>query len=131
MFLVHDYLKKAHKKADRRLIGIEKNINKQYDLKFLTVRRLFARIFKKYEPLWDSKLKELNSGEITKEDFQQYMVNNIVLSKEWKTIVSKLTTEITNANEDILSDINKSMVEIYVDNYNAMTNALKDDIDGK
>ena len=131
MFLVQDYLKKAHKKADKHILKMQRYINRKYDLQYLILKRLIIKLLKKYEIVWDNKLKELNSGLITKEEYQKYMINNILLSKEWKTINNRLIHEITRINSDIIDDLNKSMVEIYVDNYNAMTNTLKGDIYGK
>lgn len=118
-------LRNAHMNADKTLEKIEGNINNTlYNKKSLKIANKTKIIKKMFGKIWNKKLSELNAGKITKQEYEEFMIKNVLLSKQWKKINKKITSEISETNKQAIELANKKMDEIYIDNYNSMIETI-------
>lgn len=123
-----EYLKKAHLDTDIILEKLENRITNDYDAANEQVNRLFLRLLKKFERIFDKKLKELENGKITKKEYRDFMVQNVLLSREWKRINKEIANFYAELNQKSLTKINDKIPEIYEINYNAVQKAVEKEV---
>lgn len=121
-------LKKAHTDTDVLIEKTESELEFDYDNANEQLNRLFSEFFRKYEKLYEKKLNELKSGLITKKQYCDYMVQNVLLSKDWKYIKNKLADFYVTLNQRELNLINEKMVKIYELNYNAVQKSIQKEV---
>lgn len=124
-------LRNAHINADKTLKKIEGNINTLYNKKSLKIANKTKIIKKMFGKIWNEKLSELNAGKITKQEYEEFMIKNVLLSKQWKKINRSITKEIYEINKQAIEIVNEKTEDVYVDNFNATTADLREQIDGK
>lgn len=124
-------LSNAHINADKMLENIEGNINTLYNKKSLKIANKTKTIKKMFGKIWNEKLSELNAGKITKQEYEEFMIKNVLLSKQWKKINRSITKEIYETNKQAIEIVNEKTEDVYVDNFNATTADLREQIDGK
>lgn len=124
-------LRNAHINADKTLKKIEDNINILYNKKSLKIANKTKIIKKMFGKIWNEKLSELNAGKITKQEYEEFMIKNVLLSKQWKKINRSITKEIYEINKQAIEIVNEKTEDVYVDNFNATTADLREQIDGK
>ena len=124
-------LRNAHINADKMLENIEGNINTLYNKKSLKIANKTKIIKKMFGKIWNEKLSELNAGKITKQEYEEFMIKNVLLSKQWKKINRSITKEIYETNKQAIEIVNEKTEDVYVDNFNATTADLREQIDGK
>ena len=124
-------LRNAHINADKTLKKIEGNINTIYNKKSLKIANKTKIIKKMFGKIWNEKLSELNAGKITKQEYEEFMIKNVLLSKQWKKINRSITKEIYETNKQAIEIVNEKTEDVYVDNFNATTADLREQIDGK
>lgn len=117
-------LSNAHINADKMLENIEGNINTLYNKKSLKIANKTKTIKKMFGKIWNEKLSELNAGKITKQEYEEFMIKNVLLSKQWKKINRSITKEIYETNKQAIELANKKMDGIYIDNYNSMIETI-------
>lgn len=118
-------LEKAHYDTDNILEKTEKEIHNAYNASNKRVNGLLSAFNKKFGKVYENKLNELESGLITKREYKEFMLQNVFLSKEWKTINKKIATHYTNLNKIELDKVNEKLSEIYAINYNAVQKSVK------
>jgi len=123
-----DYLKKAHTETDIILEKIEKRLERDYNDANKQINKLFSVLFKRFEKVFEQKIGELNSGLITKKEYTEFMVQYVLLSKEWKRIVKELANFYVGINNTELNLINNKLSEIYALNYNAIKRSVKKEV---
>lgn len=123
-----NYLKKAHTETDIILEKIEKRLERDYDKANEQINRLFTALFKKFEKVFEQKIDELNSGLITKKQYSDFMVQHVLLSKEWKRVNKELANFYVGINQEELNLINEKMAGVYEINYNAVQKAVKKEV---
>ena len=120
---------KAHKRTDRLLLQKEKKLNEYYDKHKKLVIRLFNLFYKRHEKEFGQKLTQYKNGEITKEEYRQYMLNQTILSSDWQKTLNKLTETISDINQNALHSVtDKYLEQIYLDNYNTTIRAIGDEL---
>ena len=120
---------KAHKRTDRLLLQKEKKLNEYYDKHKKLVIRLFNLFYKRHEKEFGQKLTQYKNGEITKEEYRQYMLNQTILSSDWQKTLNKLTETISDINQNALHSVtDKYLEQIYIDNYNTTIRAIGDEL---
>lgn len=117
-------LRNAHINADKKLEKIEGNINILYNKKSLKIANKTKIIKKMFGKIWNKKLSELNAGKITKQEYEEFMIKNVLLSNQWGKINRSITKEISETNKQAIELANKKMDGIYIDNYNSMIETI-------
>lgn len=118
-------MEQAHRRADRALSKKELEINRYYKNRVRTIRNLLEDFYKNHKTDFDKKLDEYNSGKISKSEYSQYMMNNTILSNEWRTIADKIADTLSAINKGALNNIvNKGLKEIYIENYNSIIRSI-------
>lgn len=117
-------LRNAHINADKTLEKIEGNINILYNKKSLKIANKTKIIKKMFGKIWNKKLSELNAGKITKQEYEEFMIKNVLLSNQWGKINRSITKEISETNKQAIELANKKMDGIYIDNYNSMIETI-------
>lgn len=80
------------------------------------MEKFYNRHKKEIEP----KIKEYQNGQITKKEYRAFMLDKILLTKDFKNTVNRIAEVFTDINQNALNEIvNAGMGKIYIDNYNA------------
>lgn len=120
---------KKHQEADKILERKEKQINRFYKTQEKTVIKLLIDFYKKHKDDFDNKLKEYNEGIISKEEYKKYMIDNTILSKEWRTIADKMADTLSAINQRALNSIvDKDLEKIYIENHNMAIKLIGGDL---
>ena len=121
----------AHQRTERMLLQKEKKLSEYYASHQHLVARLFELFYKRHKEEFGQKLSEYKNGEITKEEYRQYMLSKTILSSDWQNTVDRMTETIADINENALHSVtNKYLEQIYIDNYNTTLKAIGDEISG-
>lgn len=122
-------MKSAHQRTDRLLLQKERKLSEYYDKHKKLVIRLFNLFYKRHEKEFGQKLTQYKNGEITKEEYRQYMLSQTILSSDWQKTLNKLTETLSDINDNALHSItNKYLGQIYLDNYNTTIQAIGDEL---
>lgn len=120
---------KKHQEADKILERKEKQIIRFYKTQEKTIIKLLTDFYKKHKDDFDMKLKEYNEGIISKEEYKKYMIDNTILSKEWRTIADKMADTLSAINQKALNSIvDKDLEKIYIENHNMAIKLIGGDL---
>ena len=107
----------------------ESKIDKFYSKHTSAIIKIFNAFYEAHKDDFERKLKAYKDGEITKEEYRQYMLSQTILSSDWQETLNKLTETISDINQDALHSVTDRYLEqIYIDNYNTMIRAIGDEL---
>lgn len=121
----NNILKTAHQRADRKIYEMSKEINSIYADNKKSIIDKFLKSSHVLSKAWEKGLNELESGKMSKREYQDYMTNKIFLTKEWRAICQELAKRLSTVNMQTLEYINGQMIDIYIDNYNSVQKAIE------
>ena len=81
----NNILKTAHQRADRKIYEMSKEINSIYADNKKSIIDKFLKSSHVLSKAWEKGLNELESGKLSKREYQDYMTNKIFLTKEWRS----------------------------------------------
>lgn len=118
-------LENEHKAVDEILLRNEIKISKLYDKLYREVNKKFLAFYEKNKNSLEEKLNQYKSNEITKEEYRNFIVQTVYLSKEWQNLVDVLVDIIIQANILALKNISsRNLPDIYISNYNKIIKAI-------
>lgn len=118
-------LENEHKAVDEILLRNEIKISKLYDKLYREVNKKFLAFYEKNKNSLEGKLNQYKSNEITKEEYRNFIVQTVYLSKEWQNLVDVLVDIIIQANILALKNISSRILpDIYISNYNKIIKAI-------
>lgn len=110
---------------DEILLRNEIKISKLYDKLYREVNKKFLAFYEKNKNSLEEKLNQYKSNEITKEEYRNFIVQTVYLSKEWQNLVDVLVDIIIQANILTLKNISsRNLPDIYISNYNKIIKAI-------
>ena len=115
----------ARKRTDKWLSNTELMLERYYNRQSERAVRLLEKFYNRHKKTIETKIKEYKSGAITKKEYRAYMLDKILLSRDFKKTVGRIAEVYTDINQNALHEIiNTGMEKIYIDNYNATIKAI-------
>lgn len=113
-------MEKARNRTDKRLDNMENIIDSYYRRNSKRAIRLLEKYYSRHKDEIENKVKEYKNGEITGKEYRAFMLDKILLTKDFKKTVNRIAEVYTDINQNAIKEIvNPEMGEIYIDNYNA------------
>lgn len=117
----------GHKMTDEILSDMEKEITEIYASAKEDAQKKAETFFQKFEEK-DKRLKAMvDSGQMSKEEYQQWRTNKYMVGARYKAMADGLAQDMTNANKIAASVINGHLPDVYATNYNWGTYKIEQD----
>lgn len=108
----------AYKRTDKMLVDVEKRLRKEYARAAKETEQKVKDYYAKYQTKYNAKLKDLNTGKITKQEFLKWNQGQVMIGKRWEEMRDTIATDLTNTNKIAVSAINGHLPEVYALNHN-------------
>lgn len=102
----------GRKEADAVLASVQKEIGEVYSEATKEVQKKLDTYMKRYGTIREKKLKELQDGKITQDDFDKWQ-RGWVKGDWYKEMLDVLSTDLTNADRLAMSAVNGYMPDVY------------------
>lgn len=103
----------GRKQTDELLKSLEKEIRKVYLEASVEVQYKLDDYLRRFKAKDQIKLNLLKRGEITKAEYQQWRLGQVLIGQRWEELQTVLATDLTNANLIAASMINEQTPEAY------------------
>lgn len=118
-------MKRADERTEKSLRFTEIQLDSYYHKNSKRAINLLEKFYNRHKKEIETKIKEYKSGAITKKEYRAYMLDKILLTKDFKKTVGRIAEVYTDINQNALHEIiNTGMEKIYIDNYNATIKAI-------
>lgn len=118
----------GHLEADRQLKQYEREIKKQYEKAFLSMKKEADKYFSKFEAQQQRMLMKLDEGKITQQDFITWYNDTVTKNHQYDDLVHTLAREMDQTNQMARDMMTGHMADIYAYNYNVSGYELCKDI---
>lgn len=108
---MHDY-------TDRQLQDLERRIRYEYAQATVETQKKVDEYFRRFEKQDARKRKQLEKGDITKEEYQKWRRNKMLVGKRWKELKDSLASDALRTNEKAHSMLDGFIPQAYADNFN-------------
>lgn len=97
---------------------IEKYLNEQYAIAQKEVEKKLKAFMKKYKQLDKQKKKDVKSGKITEEEYNQWRVNKILCSMHWVNLLDNIAGDMLRTNRMAVDYINGKVPDLFINAFN-------------
>lgn len=108
----------GHLFADKELKAYERELKKQYEKAYVSMRKEADKFFSKFDAQQQRMLMKLDKGEITQKDFIQWYNDTVTKNKKYDDLVHTLAKEMDQTNRMARDMMSGHMASIYAENYN-------------
>lgn len=113
--MTNDY---AHEWTDKQLASLEKKISREYGIALKEMKQKQTDFMKGYEVGLSNKKSQLTNGEISKQEFNEWLDSQALRSTWLNDMVNSCSQIANNTNKAALDMVNGSMAGFYAENYN-------------
>lgn len=114
----------AHAKTDQKLEEMEKRLSAIYSRAEKEIQKTADEYFSKFSKQDEAKLKLLEQGKITEEEYTKWRKGKIMYGKRFTEMKEQCAQQILNVNKTATDYINGELPEVYAINYNAIESAV-------
>lgn len=107
----------GHEETEKILEEIEKRISAEYAQAEKEIAEKLDDYLKKFRVKDELKLKAVENGMITKEEYEQWRVGQVMMGKRWAELRDSLAEDFTNADKIARSIAYNHMPEVYAINH--------------
>lgn len=111
----------GHEQTEEVLKEIEKRISEEYAIAEKEIAEKLDDYLKKFRVKDALKQKAVDSGKITEEEYKQWRVGQIMMTKRWTEMRDTLAEDFTNADKIARSIAYDHMPEVYAINHDYAT----------
>lgn len=97
---------------------IEKYLNEQYAIAQKEVEKKLKAFMKKYKQLDKQKKKDVKSGKITEEEYNQWRVNKVLYSMHWVNLLDNIAGDMLRTNRMAVDYINGKVPDLFINAFN-------------
>lgn len=108
----------AHELTDEELEKIERKLRQIYQQASEDIGKKVDEYFKTFKRLDDQKRKQVQSGELSEDDYLRWRKDKILVGEHWRSVQQQIAQRLTQADRDAVDYINGRMPDIYTINYN-------------
>lgn len=109
---------RGHEETEELLKEIEKKIKKEYKQANKEVEEKLNNYLEAFEKKDKEKRLSLKKGEITKEAYDKWRTQQILIDNKWQGMLDVLSDDYLNADKIARSIVNRYMPEVYAINHN-------------
>lgn len=107
----------GHEETEKILEEIEKRISAEYAQAEKEIAEKLDDYLKKFRVKDELKLKAVENGMISKEEYEQWRVGQVMMGKRWAELRDSLAEDFTNADKIARSIAYNHMPEVYAINH--------------
>lgn len=100
---------------------LEYRINKHYSIAEKEIEEKIKKHYEKFAKKDAVKYQQMLKGEISKEDYNKWRTNQMMMGKRWENLKEEITTDLYNKNDVAYSMVYGFMPEVYATNHNFAT----------
>ena len=109
---------RAHRSTDKVVDNVEKQIAEVYKRHEDKLAGMYEKYFSQFADADEKKKKELDDELITKQQYVAWRSKTMMSGSKWKRFLKAVTKEIYKANVEAVAVTNKSLPNVFVENYN-------------
>lgn len=125
--MTHD---EAHKATDRRLERMEKRIARIYRTVSKEVGEKAQSYFDKFAAEDEKKARLVADGKLSKAEYTQWRRRKLTQTERFIQLQEVLTQSLVNANKTALAYVNGQLPAVYLLNYNAVGEGIRQAVNG-
>lgn len=118
---------RGHELTDELIEQLEKKIAREYSRAYEEVSEKLERYLKRFEAKDEEKRKQLDAGEITKEEYAKWRTGQILSGQRWAEMKDTLAEDLKKVDTKVRSIIGDHMPDAYALNHNYATFAVEKD----
>jgi len=104
--------------ADRQIASITKELKATYRTAQRELKEKLADFNKKFEKKNAEKRKRLESGEITAQQYRDWLTGQVFMRNQWESNIRQVNTVLHDINNQSLNLINSKRLDVFAENYN-------------
>lgn len=104
--------------TDEMLKNLEKRLAKEYEQAYKDISKKVDRYFEQFEKKDRAMLEKLESGEITKERYQQWRYGQMMTGKRWQMMQEEIARDYVAVDKKAVAIVNDFKLDVYAENYN-------------
>lgn len=108
----------AHRMTDEMLDELEKRIAEEYAIASRDMQKKLREYFRQYEEKRAELWEMLENGEITKAEYDNWVIRHAMTGKHWETMQGVLAKDLENARDIALKISGEKMPDVYALNAN-------------
>lgn len=108
----------GHTQTEEILSDIETRLSKEYAQAYKEVEKKAAEYFKRFEEKDKAKKKLVDSGELSKKEYQVWRRNQMLTGKRWTDLCDQLAKDLTNSNQIASGIVRGELNEVFAINAN-------------
>lgn len=109
---------KAHRKTNKQLARMERRLKRIYAEAQSEIEAKATEYFEQFKKLDAAKLKQVQDGILSQEDYKRWRKNKFLYSERWSKERERIVSQYANVRSTALAYINGQLPEVYCDNYN-------------
>ena len=117
----------GHEMTDDILSEMEKKVAREYNQARKEVQRKLERYFARVQAEAEFKRLQYEAGEISKKDFEDWMLRKTAMGKRWEDMRDDLAEDYHNANQIAKSIVKGYQPDVYALNHNYATYQVEHD----
>lgn len=106
------------KYTDKEINKLEKKIKKVYSEAQSDIEDKLDDFFQKFDAKNDMYQQKLKDGEITQDQFQQWIKGQVFQSKQWQAKKDQIINTVQNANKEASNMVNGGTIDVFAENAN-------------
>ena len=115
----------AHVWTDEKLEEIERRLTTIYSRASKEIQETAEKYFAKFEKQDTAKLKQVEAGKLTEDEYQRWRKGKIMHGKRFTEMKEQCAKQLLNVNQTALAYVNGELPEVYAINYNALEPAVE------
>lgn len=115
---------KAHELTDKKLEQMERRLSAIYSRAQKEIQETADKYFEQFRKMDEKKRKMVESGEISKEEYQKWRKGKIMYGKRFTELKEQIAKQLLEVNKTAVAYINGELPEVYALNYNALSRSL-------
>lgn len=116
--------------ADQRLKILETKLRRVYRQAEQELEEKLGQFYEKKKKKNTLLLKKLDDGEITPQQYKDWLTGQAFMEKQWKDKVEQATALLLNANEEALAIIRGEQLNVFAENANYQAYQIEQDFRG-
>lgn len=107
---------KGHREADKILAEMLEEILGVFEKVDRKVIKKFKKYLKKFETEIKDKEKQVDDGEITEREFEQWYINRVTTGREWENLRNEMAQDYHDATVEAMAKAGLGLTAVYASN---------------
>lgn len=104
--------------AEKKISAVNRELRKTYRTAQAELKKKLADFEKRHEKENKRKKEQLAAGEITKQDYKDWLTGQVFIRNQWQANLRQVCKVMHDANNQTMNIINNSRFDVFAENYN-------------